>query len=169
MLGSSPERGIFLTFSQWKVCSCASEYAFAYHNVWGSTASRDGPAGDKPGPVGVSWPSGSELLNGVDGVSGEGRVRVLGGVPGGKLSSLAAAVDLCCPRMRVVGDDEASLPSDKSSTSTTSSVYGTLTGESRSRGRTTTTPSSASSEAPAGGAEGGTSSGKAGRVMCGSR
>ena len=172
ILGSRPDSGIFLTLSQLKVRNWASVYALAYHLVCGLTLSRDASAEDELGPFGVDGLNGSETTTGVTGVLDRGGAPTSGGVRGRRLWRFRSAVGPRHPPEQLVGEAEDPLPSERSSTSTTSRVYGTVSGDSRLIGlaRSTMTPSSASSEAEHdGAAAGGISSGRAGRVRCGSR
>ena len=126
MLGSSPERGIFLIFVQWKLSSWTFEYAEAYHVDNGSTIGGPvGPKGDSECRLE------DEVVEGVSPNGSDGARRWVGGVEGcrdawrgkwaeGALSLLAAGE----VRVRSEGEEGSSLSDSEgiSSTLTTSSV-----------------------------------------------
>lgn len=94
----------------------------AYHAVWEFNGDVDELAGAGVRTVGVVGLKGSDIVTGVVGVLGAGCLMALteGGVPKERLSRCDD--DFKAPPELLAGDPEKPLPSDRSSTSTTSRV-----------------------------------------------
>lgn len=96
----------------------------AYHAVWEFSGDVDELAGAGVRTVGVVGLKGSDIVTGVVGVLGAGCLMALteGGVPKERLSRFRGDDDFKAPPELLAGDPEEPLPSDRSSTSTTSRV-----------------------------------------------